>query len=151
MGDKVGGIFESRPPDHRMSYAAMTKASMGILKKFNEMKEAAKKERNVIEIRFQRQKNNEEDGKQNQYVDLETISEYCFSELGLNPDMIEAIDLNTGRQETKMIKLKPGVDVSKILSDFPDTYGDYIVNIKSASIPETTKVTFRNVPLEIQD
>ena len=115
------------------------------------MKEAAKRERNVIEIRFQRQKKSDDDGRQNRYIDMETISEYCFTELGLKPDQIEAIDLNTGRFETKQIKLKQHVDVSKILNDFPDTYNDYIVSIRSAARYETTKVTFRNVPLEIQD
>ena len=151
MESKGGGPHGDRPPDPQKSYAFMARGPKPILRKFSMMREAAKKERNVIEIRFQKQRVNGDSGRQNKYVDLETISEYCFSELGLKPDMIEAIDLNTGRFETKQIKLKQGVDASKYVNDFPDTYGDYVVSITNASKLESTKVTFKNVPLEIQD
>ena len=62
MVDKGGGPHGARPPDPHRSYAAMARGPNAILKKFSQMKEAAKKERNVIEIRFQRQRVNGESG-----------------------------------------------------------------------------------------
>ena len=81
---------------------------------------------------------------------METLSEYIFTELGIKPADIMEIDLNTGRSDIKQIRLKPGVDTDKLLSDFPDTYEGYAVNISKLT-QTNTKVTFRNVPIEIPD
>ena len=145
-----GGGYKGGQPPGGSTWADIASKSRGpsaIIKQFSMMKEASKKERNVLEIRFQRQVGSDA----NKYVDLETISEYCFTELGLKPELIEAIDLNTGRFETKQIRLKQGVDASKFTSDFPDTYKGYVISMNGAKKFENIKVTFRNVPLEIQD
>ena len=54
------GHHGDRPPDSRATYASMAKGKDPILKKFTDIKEAAKKERNVIEIRFRKQRSNDE-------------------------------------------------------------------------------------------
>ena len=54
-----------------------------------------KKERNLIEIRFKKER--KIDGDKIKYIDLETISEYLFNPLEINPEDILEIDLNTNR------------------------------------------------------
>ena len=45
------------------------------------------------------------------YIDLETISDYLFNQLEINPDDILEIDLNTGRWDVKQVLFKPGVSM----------------------------------------
>ena len=84
------------------------------------------------------------------YIDLETISEYVFTELNLNPEDVLEIDLNLGRYDTKQILLKPHVDTDKLINDFPDTYKGFAVSVSKLT-QTTTKVTFKNVPSELTD
>ena len=81
---------------------------------------------------------------------METISVNIFTELGLKPDNIMEIDFNTGWYDSKQILLKPGVDADKLVSDFPDTYGGYSINVSKLT-QTSTNVTFRNVLSEIPD
>ena len=104
-----------------------------------------KKERSMIEIKFMKKKIDGESVPRSRNVDMEKISHYIFGELGVNPDDILEIDLNTGRPDVKQILFKPGIDVDRFLNSFPDIYGDYFVEVSKLSQTEK-KVSFRNVP-----
>ena len=88
-----------------------------------------KKERSMIEIKFMKKKIDGESVPRSRNVDMEKISHYIFGELGVNPDDILEIDLNTGRPDVKQILFKPGIDVDRFLNSFPDIYGDYFVEV----------------------
>ena len=81
---------------------------------------------------------------------METISDYIFTELGINPDDVLEIDLNTGRYDCKQILLKPNIDTSKLTSEFPDTFNGYSINVTKLT-ETTTRIKFNNVPLEVPD
>ena len=141
----------SRPPESHYSYASAARDRKATVKQFADIIETAKKERNTIEIKFSKIRDTQEPGaRPSRYIEMETLSEYIFTELGIKPAEIMEIDLNTGRSDIKQIRLKPGVDTDKLLSDFPDTYAGYAVNISKLT-QTNTKVTFRNVPIEIPD
>ena len=58
--------------------------------------------------------------------------------------------MNTGRPDVKKILFKPRVDVDRFVNSFPDTYGDFFVEVTKLSQTEK-RVTFRNVPAYVPD
>ena len=143
--------FESRPPDPKQTFASVTKGRMSDdLRIYAELVTRQKKERNMIEIKFVKQRKEGDLSRGSRNIELDVISEYIFVELGVKPDEILEVDLNTGRFDTKQILLKPGVDSDKFANDFPDTFGEYTVTVNKMSQTET-KVSFRNVPSYIPD
>ena len=112
-----GGNFpqnNSRPPDKK-SYASSTDPrNKDILKSYLEDVATAKKTRNKIEIRFSRAKKDEDSPDKQKYVDLDTVSEYIFSQLMIKPEDILEIDLNTGRNDIKEITFKHTVNTEKL-------------------------------------
>ena len=139
----------TRPPD-KLSYAKATKGNKETFKQFAEIVERSKKERNKIEIRFTKIKDLQTSEKPSRYIDMETISDYIFTELGINPDDVLEIDLNTGRYDCKQILLKPNIDTSRLTSEFPDTFNGYSINVTKLT-ETTTRIKFNNVPLEVPD
>ena len=59
-----------------------------------------------------------------------------------------AFDYNTGRYDTKHIKLKPGVPVDQFVTTVPFTYKGHDVSVKKL-LNNITRVTFKNVPLNV--
>ena len=138
-----------RPPDPPRTYASTARGAMSDkVRAYAEFVSKQKKERNLIEIRFKKER--KIDGDKVKYIDLETISDYLFNQLEINPDDILEIDLNTGRWDVKQVLFKPGVSTDHLISDFPYSYKDYLVSVHKLSVSET-KVTFRNVPAYIPD
>ena len=87
------------------------------------------KERNKIKNRFTKIKDLPSSEKPYRYIDMETMSNYIFTDLGVNPDDILEIDPNTGRYNCKQNILKPNIDTSKLTSEFPDTFKGYSINL----------------------
>ena len=81
----------------------------------------------MMEIKYKKKKTDSESAPRCRNVDLETISHYIFGKLRVNPEDILEIDLITGRPYVKQILFKPGVDVDRFVTSFPDTYRDYFV------------------------
>ena len=104
-----------------------------------------KKERTMIELKFTRKKNDDDNSRTNRNVDADVVGEYIFSELKVKPEEIQEIDLNTGRYDTKQILFRNGVNIDSYLNNFPDTYLDYYVTVSRMTQNER-KVTFKNVP-----
>ena len=139
-----------KPPTLHSSYAKATKGNKETFKQFAEIVERSRKERNKIEIRFTKIKDLQTSEKPSRYIDMETISDYIFTELGINPDDVLEIDLNTGRYDCKQILLKPNIDTSRLTSEFPDTFNGYSINVTKLT-ETTTRIKFNNVPLEVPD
>ena len=139
-----------KPPDKPLTYASATKGRFSEeVKKYAEFVSKEKLARNLIEIKFVKNKK-DDSSKIPRNVSLEVISEYVFVELGLKPEDILEIDLNTGRFDTKQILLKPEVDSEKLTSEFPNTFDDYVITINKLT-KTNTKITFKNVPAYIPD
>ena len=97
----------SRPPDLKVSYASAAKDKMEWVKLFANLIENSKNEQNKIELKFTKLKNSSENtDRAARYIDLETISEYIFTELNLNPEYVLEIYLNSGRYNMKQFLLK---------------------------------------------
>ena len=126
---------EAKPPDpDKVSYASAAKDKSKQIRGFANLIENAKNERNKIEIKFTKLKNSPESDKSARYIDLEIIREYIFTILKIKPEDVLEINLNSGRYDTKQILLKPEVDTDKLISDFPDTYGGFSVNVSKLTI-----------------
>ena len=73
-------------PNGKKSYAMVTSDQTSeIMKIYAKFVEEARKERNILEIKFTRMPNSISEGSRKQYVDIETIGEYLFDEKGLKP------------------------------------------------------------------
>ena len=139
------------PPDRPLSYASMTKGRISKnVKAYADLVAKHKKERNMIEIKFTRMKKQNDLARPNRNVEIDTVSEYVFGELNVNPNDILEVDLNTGKGDTKQILFKPGVNTDSLVSNFPDTFGEFNINISKISNTEK-RVSFKNVPSYVPD
>ena len=139
------------PPDCHLSYASMTRGRISKnVKAYADLVAKHKKDRNMIEIKFSRVKKHGELLKPNRNVEIDTVSEYVFGELNVNPNDILEVDLNTGKGDVKQILFKPGVDTDRYISNFPDTFGEFSINVSKISNTEK-RVSFKNVPSYVPD
>ena len=65
---------------------------------------------------------------------METIGEYILNHLGIEPDDVLELDLNSGRFDTKQILLKPEVDAERFVNEFPDTINGFEVIVNKLTI-----------------
>ena len=139
------------PPDPPLSYASVANGRMSPnVRAYAEIVAKHKKQRNMIEIQFIRNRKDGETGRLNRNVELNVVSDYLFGELNIDPAMILEVDLNTGKIDTKQILFRPEVDVEEYISNFPDTFGDYSINITRMTSTEK-KITFKQVPAFVPD
>ena len=139
------------PPDRITSYASKARGKVSCnVKAYADIVKKHKKERNMLEISFVKEKKQGEAGRANRNVEMEVVSEYLFGTLKINPAEILEVDLNTGKPEVKQILFKPGVDTDKYTSNFPDSFGDFSVSVNKIS-STMKRVTFRNVPSYVPD
>merc|ERR1711875_93341 len=83
-------------------------------------------------------------------MSAEDIGELLWDTLKLNPSHCLAYDYNTGRNNTKQVKLKPGIPVTDILAQSPLVFKDFNVVVSQQRL-NITRVTFKNVPLNVPD
>ena len=86
----------------------------------------------------------------NSNMSAEDVGELLFDILRLNPAHCLAYDYNTGRNDTKQVKLKPGIPVADILAKSPLEFKGYKVVVTQQRL-NITRVTFKNVPLNVPD
>ena len=85
-----------RPPDSKPKYASMTRGKMSEnVKIYADIVMKQKKERSMIEVKFMKRKTEGELASRSRNVDIETISQYVFGELGIKPEDILEICQNT--------------------------------------------------------
>ena len=68
----------------------------------------------------------------------------------MDPKDCLSFDYNSGRQDTKQIKMKPGVDLSPYVKETPISFKDHMVSVRK-QLCNITRVTFKNVPLNVPD
>ena len=141
----------SDPPGKRSYAKVASDHTSELMKNYVLLVDKAKKERNILEIKFSKLPNSTAEGPRRQYIDIETIGEYVSDEMGLKPSDMKELDLSTGTSETKQILLNPHVDPDRFPGGgFPDTYNSFQVSVAKQTHSKT-RVTFRNVPVEVPD
>ena len=132
------------------SFAESVKSSSGgptNMRSFAEIMEQEKKNRNILEIKTIKNKSEEASPPD---LKAEDIGELLFDILKVNPTDCLAYDYNTGRYDTKQIKLKPGIPVTNILAKSPLDFKGHKVIVTQQRL-NITRITFKNVPLNVPD
>ena len=117
------------------------------MRSFAEIMEQEKKNRNILEIKTIKIRSEEASPPD---LKAEDIGELLFDILKVNPADCLAYDYNTGRYDTKQIKLKPGIPVTNILAKSPLNFKGHNVIVTQQRL-NITRVTFKNVPLNVPD
>ena len=79
------------------------------------------------------------------------VGEFLFDILKIKPESCLEIDLNTGRYDTRELLLRPGTDLTGVItSSVPHIFKEHEITVKMLS-QQVTKVTFRNVPMSVPD
>ena len=81
---------------------------------------------------------------------MEDIGEFVFDVMKLKMEDCAGLSLTTQRYDTKLIHLKPGIDPNKYISIDHTEFKGHMITITQQTMG-TTKVTFRNVPMNIPD
>ena len=105
----------------------------------------SKKEQCMIEVSFKKDSSGSDSRRSSRNIDNNVVREYLFNSLKINLSEITYVDINTRRYNTKHILFKLGVLIDKYVSEFPETFSDYIVNIARMTQNEQ-KVTFKSMP-----
>ena len=127
------------------SFAESVKSSSGgptNMRSFAEIMEQEKKNRNILEIKTFKIKSEEASPPD---LKAEDIGELLFDILKVNPTDCLAYDYNTGRYDTKQIKLKPGIPVTNILAKSPLDFKGHKVIVTQQRL-NITRITFKNYP-----
>ena len=120
---------------------------------FQQIIEDEKKKRNILEIKLQKLKlitDSEGDENYTRSLTYDDLGELIFDVIKINPDDCIAFDFNTGRYDIKQIQLKPSVWADKFVTGSPIEFKDHLVSV-SKQLTNTTRVTFKNVPLTVPD
>ena len=112
------------------------------MRSFAEIMSQEKKNRNILEIKTIKNKSEEAPPPD---LKAEDIGELLFDILKVNPADCLAYDYNTGRYDTKQIKLKPGIPVTNILAKSPLDFKGHKVIVTQQRL-NITKITFKNDP-----
>ena len=122
------------------------------MRSFAQILEQEKKDRNILELRINKIRTDEAVPQplNSNNMSAEDVGELLFDILKLNPAHCLAYDYNTGRNDTKQVKLKPGIPVADILAKSPLEFKGYKV-VVSQQLLNITRVTFKNVPLNVPD
>ena len=110
---------------------------------FLEIIEEEKKNRNILDIQLER--NNIENPR---YLTFDDIGELIFDVIKIEPKDCLSCNNNTGRSDTKHIKLKPGVNISQFSTSSPIIFKEHSVTVRK-QLSNVTRVTFKNVPLNV--
>ena len=81
---------------------------------------------------------------------LEDLATFIFDVLKVDYNNCSALDLYSGRYDSRFIELKPGVEPTPYLRSEPVIYMKHEITVTSIK-NRSTKVTFRNVPLNVPD
>ena len=118
------------------------------MRNFAKIMEDEKNQRNVLELKMS--KIRPESGPNPANLTHEDLGELLFDILQVPVKDCLAFDFNTGRYDTRQVKMKPGVPVHDIIARAPVTFKGYIVTVSQQRL-NITRVTFRYVPLNVPD
>ena len=164
MGDSKepppgGGVWHGQNHATNNSSSNMTSAWAGGAgaaghprrqRSFAEIMSDQMKNRNILEIILTKIEKTDSEGKVFKHKNLtfDEIGAFLFDILKISPSDCLRFNYTTGRYDTREIMFKPGVDLSAYIGSY--IFLDHeIVTRKQRS--NVTKITFKNVPLNIPD
>ena len=111
------------------------------MRSFAQILEQEKKDRNILELRINKIRTEEAPPPTFNSITMsaEDIGELLFDILKLNPSHCLAYDYNTGRNDTKQVKLKPGIPVVDILAKSPLEFKGFKVVVSQQRLKTTTE------------
>ena len=81
---------------------------------------------------------------------MRITTSFIFDTLNIQPDNCLEIELNTGRYNTRQLLLRPGTDLSNVLTPtIPHNFRKHEILITMLS-KQATKVTFKDVPISVR-
>ena len=119
------------------------------MRSFAEIVEEEKRDRNILEINIQKIKpTDEKEMEKTKPITFDDLGELIFDILKIEPADCISFDYNTGRYDSRQIKLKPGVSLEPYLVSTPITFKDHLVTT-TKQLNNIVRVTFKNVPLNV--
>ena len=82
-------------------------------------------------------------------LNFDDLGELIFDILKIDPNHCLTFDYNTGRYDTKQIKLKPNINTETYVTASPITFKEHLVTV-SLQQHDVTRVTFKNFLLMYQ-
>ena len=147
------------PGGPRHDVNAVTSVSVGDsqpekkkMRSFQQILAEEKEKRNILEIKLRRMNVTSEDETQTKakHLSFEEVSVLIFDVLKIDSEHCLSVALVTSRYDTKEVKLKTEVNGSIYLTSKPIMFKDHEITV-SRQTTNVTKVTFKNVPLNIPD
>ena len=161
--DPVGG-FEMGPeasrsqvkPHKTFADAAQVAGKVPGGRTWQQIMADSKEKRNILEIHMNKQKTNTPNSTSSnnskvKHLTHDDLSIFLFDTLKLKESDTLAIDYTSGSYGHREVELKPGVDITPYLTgNTPVKYLDHEIYVKRQDTNTTTKILFRNVPLNQQ-
>ena len=150
-----GGKSQVRP--HRtFADAAQVAGKVPGGRTWQQIIEDSKEKRNILEIHMSKQKSTTEneniDNSRVKHLTFDELSVFLFEVLKIKVSDTEAIDYTTGSYGHREVQLKAGVDISPYTTgNTPIKYLGHDILVKKQETNTTTKILFRNVPLNVPD
>ena len=115
--------------------------------------EDSKQKRNILEIRMNKSKSRTDDDiSKIKHLTFDELSELLFEKIMIKESDTIAIDYTTGNYGHREVELKPGVDVTPYLTKgVAIKFLDHDIYVTKQETNATTKILFRNVPLNVPD
>ena len=121
------------------------------MRSFQQILQDEQTNRNILEVKIRKITKEVEGGQvKPPNLTLEQVGDLIFDEIKVDPAECTGVALITHRYDTREIKFKPKVDVSKYLTSKPFLFRDHEVVVRQ-QITASTRVVFKNVPFNIPD
>ena len=119
---------------------------------FTQIIEDEKANRNILEITLTKITTTDSAGNvlKGPSLNFDDLGELIFDVLKINHEHCLTFDYNTGRYDTKQIKLKHNINTDNYVTLSPITYKEHMITV-SKQQHDITRVTFKNVPLNVPD
>ena len=122
------------------------------MRDFSTILEQEKYSRNILEIKIVKITTTDSEGAihKPKHLTFDDLGELIFDVLQIDPEHCLTFDYNTGRYDTREIRLKPKVNVDSYVTKTPITYKEHLVTV-AKQLHNVTRVTFKYVPLNVPD
>ena len=132
-----------------------TGASGGALpnsRNFSQIIQDAKSDRNIIEIKITKITSTDSAGNitKGPNLNFDDLGELVFVVLKIDPNHCLTFDYNTGRYDTREIKMKPSINTDSYATTSPITFKEHLITVRKQE-HGVTRITFKNVPLNVPD
>ena len=149
-GDKTPESPSSVRPDQTFAGAVQTASRVPAGRSWQQIFQDARDNRNIIELHITRIQQAEQ-APQSKPLNHDDLSDFLFKILKIKRGDIVGIDYSGSGYGHREVELKAGVDPDPFIRTAAETYMNHKISVKKEMKKTTTKVLFRNVPLNVPD